>query len=185
MKALSDLFFQIINSQNFMIYLSFFFITVSSQLVGTLRSIFVANKAGFMTYVTVALDALLYSFLVNALTKQTYFTITLFVVGKLIGTALANFIESQIALGIYDIDIYVKSHELQKDLQTSLLDSGISSTMNLGTITGNEVRWSNNIQIKRKDMKKFYGILGDLDINNPTMVIKPAKKVTGKISDRI
>ena len=188
MKELTNIFHIILTfltNKEFLLYLSFFLITTSSQLISTLRSIFVANKAGVLTYVTVAIDAFLYSFLVSALSKQTTLTIILFITGKVFGTFLANVIESKIALGIYDIDIYIKSHELQKDLQNSLLNSGISSTMNLGTITGNEVRWSNNIQIKRKDMKKFYDILDDLDIKNPTMVIKPAKKVTGKISNRI
>lgn len=174
-----------IGAENLTVYLSFFAITVASQLIGTLRAIFVANKAGFMAYVTVAIDALLYSLLVNALAKQTAFTIFLFVIGRLIGTAFANLIESQIALGIYDIDIYVKSHDKQQELQTKLLESGISSTMHIGTFSDSDVRWSNNIQIKRKDMKQLYKILDELEIKNPTMVIKNAKKVTGRINDRV
>lgn len=184
----SNIINQIVNfvtQQDFLVLLSFFVVTVSSQLVGTLRAIFVANKAGFAAYVAVAVDALLYSFLVSALTKQTTITIILFVIGRLIGTQLANAIESRIGIGIYDIDLYINNHELQKKLQEAFLAAGISSTMNVGTVSGNEVRWSNNIQLKRREMSKFYDILNATGINTPNMVIRPAKKVTGAISDHL
>ena len=47
----------------------FFFVTVINQEVGTLKSIFMANKAGWLTYITVAIDAVLYSLLVKSLTE--------------------------------------------------------------------------------------------------------------------
>ena len=93
--------------------------------------------------------------------------------------------ESRIAVGIYDIDIYVKDHDRQKALQNKLIENGFSSTMNIGTISDNEVRWSNNVQLRRKDMSKFYAILDELGIDNPTMLVRQAKKVTGNIKDRI
>ena len=178
-------FLEILNNLDLTLYLSFFAITIASQLVGTLRSIFVANKAGTLAYVMVGIDALLYTLLVSALTKQTTLTIIIFILGKLLGTYLANEIESRIALGIYDIDLYVNNHDLQKSLQEAFLAAGISSTMNLGTISGNEVRWSLNVQLKRKDMAKFYQIINDNGISTPNMVIRPAKKVTGAIEEHL
>ena len=175
----------LILNTDFSLYLSFFMITVFSQLIGTLRSIFVANKAGTLAYIMVAFDAILYSLLVSALTKQTALTMILFVLGRLMGTWFANLIESRIAVGIYDIDLYINNHDLQKSLQEAFLNAGISSTMNIGTVSGNEVRWSNNIQIRRKDMAKFYNILNETGIKTPNMVIRPAKKVTGAIQDHL
>lgn len=163
----------------------FFIVTTLNQLVGTLRSIFVANKAGMLSYITVAIDALLYAFIVNALSAQTWITILLFVIGKIFGTFLGNVIESKIAIGIYDIEIYVGDHEKQKILQNKLLENGFSSTMNIGTISKNDVRWSINVHLKRRDMDKFYKILSDIGINNPTMVVRQARKVTGKIMEHI
>ena len=162
----------------------FFVVTVISQLIGTLKSIFIANKAGYATYITVAIDALLYTVLVKSLTQQSILIVILFVIGKLIGTWLGNVIESRIGIGIYDIDLYIKDHNKQKLLQEHLLESGISSTMNLGTYDDTHVRWSNNIHINRKDMNKLYAILDKLDIA-PNMVIRPAKKVVGTISEHL
>ena len=163
----------------------FFFVTVINQEVGTLKSIFMANKAGWLTYITVAIDAVLYSLPVKSLTEQSYLTIIVFVIGRLVGTWIGNKLESRIAVGIYDIDIYVKDHDRQKALQNKLIENGFSSTMNIGTISDNEVRWSNNVQLRRKDMSKFYAILDELGIDNPTMLVRQAKKVTGNIKDRI
>lgn len=163
----------------------FFLITTINQIVSTLRSIFVANKAGFMAYLMVGFDALLYTFLVKSLTQQTAVTITIFVLGRIIGTYIGNMIESKIAIGIYEVEVYVKDHERQKLLQSKLLENDFSSTMNLGTITDNNVRWSNNIHIKRKDMNKLYEIFDEIGLEDPTMVVRPAKKVTGKIEEHL
>ena len=165
-------------------YILFFVITIISQLIATLKSIFVANKAGKAAYITVGLDALLYTFIVKSLTNQTYIVILLFVIGKIVGTWLGNVVESKIGIGIYDIDLYIKDHIQQKELQNELMNVGISSTMNVGTFSDQQVRWSNNIQIKRKDMNKLYEILNRIGIP-ANMVIRPAKKVTGKISDHL
>ena len=163
----------------------FFLITVLNQQVATLRSIFVAHKAGFATYVTVAIEAVLYTLIVKSLAEQTYLTIILYVVGKLLGTYLANVIEDKLALGIYDVEIYIKDHEKQKLLQDKLLEKGFSSTMNVGTLSETEVRWWNTVHLKRRDMKTLYEILEELDITRPTMVIKQVNSVTGRIEDRI
>lgn len=175
----------LVNNKELLSLILFFVITVINQEVGTLKSIFVANKAGFLTYITVAIDAFLYSFLVKSLTEQTYLTIIIFILGRIIGTYLGNLIESKIAVGIYDIEIYLKDHETQKILQEKLLENGFSSTMNIGTITNNDVRWSNNVQIKRKNMADFYKILEEIGIDKPTMVVRQAKKVHGKILEHI
>ncbi len=185
MKSIIEFISNILTNTEFITLTLFFSITVINQLVGTLKSIFVANKAGFLAYITVAIDALLYTLLVKALTTQTYMTVILFVIGRVLGTYLANIIESKIAVGIYDIDLYIKDHDKQKELQDKLIEEGFSSTMNIGTISDNKVRWSNNVQLKRKDMNKFYNILDELNISNPTMIIRQAKKVTGKIEEHI
>ena len=185
LRSILDWIINLFQNKEFISLAIFFLITITNQLVAVLKTVFMASKAEFATYITVAIDAVLYSLMVKSLTEQTYLTVVLFVLGKLIGTYIANKLESRIAIGIYDIDLYVKDHDKQKELQNKLIEEGFSSTMNLGTITDNYVRWSNNVQLKRKDMNRFYEILEELNIKNPTMVVRQARKVTGKIEERI
>ena len=185
MQGILDFIQNVIYNTDFIHLMMFFLITVINQLIATLRSIFTAKKVGLANYITVGIDAFLYTFLLKSLTDQTYYTVILYIIGKILGTIIADKVEDRIALGIYNIELYVKDHETQKELQDILLEKGYSSTMGIGTITDNKVRWYLDIQIKRKDMQSLYDILDEYGLENPTMIITEAKQFTGKIKEHI
>ena len=71
------------------------------------------------------------------------------------------------------------------ELQEKFLKEGYSSTANIGLIHDDKNRYSLNTQIARKDMSKFYRIIDKAGIEEPTMLIKEIKGVTGKIAERV
>ena len=156
-----------------------------STAIGTIKTIFVANKAGKATYLMTVLDSLIYIYLVKSIAASTGIAVVVYVLGKVAGAVLGDILESKIGIGIYDIELYISDHETQKKLQQMFIQRGFSSTMNIGTINENNVRWSNNLQIARRDMDEFYSILEEVGIANPTMVVRPVKRVSGKIAERV
>lgn len=176
----------LLNNKEVIISLLLLFVaTVFSTAIGTIKTIFVANKAGYATYIATIIDAMVYMYLVKSIVSSGTIEIVIYVLGRVVGAVLGDVLENKIAIGIYDIDIYIKDHETQKLLQEILIENDFSSTMNVGTISENNVRWYNNVQLKRKDMEKLYQLLEQAGITKPAMVIRQAKKVSGRIAERI
>lgn len=158
--------------------------TINSCL-GTIRTIFVAKKAGKITYFITFIDASMYAIVLKSMSSEGYYAVLAYVLGKVFGAMLGDYIESKIAIGINDIILYVNTEEKMLELQEKFLKEGYSSTANIGLIHDDKNRYSLNIQIARKDMSRFYRIIDKAGIEEPTMLIKEVKGVTGKIAERV
>lgn len=179
---------QIINallSNEYIIFMAILLLNIFSSCLGNLKTIFMAKQVGKTTYYLVLIDALVYSLVLKSFSSSGVGAIVAYVVGKLIGAIIADIVENKMAIGIYDIRLFISTQEKMYELQNILLEKGFSSTANIGMLNNLKVRCSLNIQIARKDMNIFMNLIKSAGIEEPTMIIQEVKKVSGKITKRI
>lgn len=161
------------------------FLNTLSTAIGTLKSIFVAKQAGKITYFMVALDSAVYAIVLKSFSTSGVSAIIAYIVGHFIGAIIGNMIEKKVAIGLNDVTLYVGTKEKMLDIQNALLDNGYSTTASIGLQNEETKRYSISVQLPRRQMKEFSSLLAKNGIENPTMVIREIKQVTGKIEQRI
>lgn len=161
------------------------FLNTLSTAIGTLKSIFVAKQAGKVTYFMVALDSAVYAIVLKSFSTSGASAILAYIIGHFIGAIVGNAIEKKVAIGLNDVTLYVGTKEKMLDIQNALLDNGYSTTASIGLQNEETKRYSISVQLPRKQMKEFSSLLAKNGIENPTMVIREIKQVTGKIEQRI
>lgn len=161
------------------------FLNTLSTAIGTLKSIFVAKQAGKITYFMVALDSAVYAIVLKSFSTSGVSAIIAYIVGHFIGAIIGNTIEKKVAIGLNDVTLYVGTKEKMLDIQNALLDNGYSTTASIGLQNEETKRYSISVQLPRKQMKEFSSLLAKNGVENPTMVIREIKQVTGKIEQRI
>ena len=160
-------------------------LNILSSCIGTLKTIFTAKQLGKTTYYIVLVDGIVYSLVLKSFSSSGTLAIIAYVLGKLIGTIVADYLENKMAIGIYEVTLYVGRREKMFQVQQDLIEAGYSSTATTGHIDVANKRYFLEIQIARKDMPKLYELLSRADIPEPTMVLREAKKVYGQIAKRI
>ena len=161
------------------------FLNTLSTAIGTLKSIFVAKQAGKITYFMVALDSAVYAIVLKSFSTSGVSAIIAYIVGHFVGAIIGNMIEKKVAIGLNDVTLYVGTKEKMLDIQNALLDNGYSTTASIGLQNEETKRYSISVQLPRRQMKEFSSLLAKNSIENPTMVIREIKQVTGKIEQRI
>lgn len=161
------------------------FLNTLSTAIGTLKSIFVAKQAGKITYFMVALDSAVYAIVLKSFSSSGISAVVAYIVGHFLGAVIGNIIEKKVALGINDVTLYVGTKEKMLDIQNTLLENGYSTTASVGLQNEDTKRYSLNVQLPRKQMKEFLLLLANNGIEEPTMIIREIKQVTGKIEQRI
>lgn len=156
-----------------------------SVMLGVVKTIFVAKKVGKPAYIIMFFDGIIYAFILKSFSSNSTAALLAYVFGRLLGLFLGNKLEDTLAVGVNDIELYVKTKATMLGLQAIFLEKGISSTAIEGTIDDKTSRYYLKIQIARKDMNEFYEALEIANIKNPTMTIKEVKRVTGNIESRI
>lgn len=161
------------------------FLNTLSTAIGTLKSIFVAKQAGKITYFMVALDSAVYAIVLKSFSTSGVSAIIAYIVGHFIGAIIGNMIEKKVAIGLNDVTLYVGTKEKMLDIQNTLLENGYSTTASIGLQNEDTKRYSLDVQLPRKQMKEFTSLLAKNGIEEPTMVVREIKQVTGKIEQRI
>ena len=156
-----------------------------STAIGILKSIFVAKQSGKIMYFMVLLDSAVYAVVLKSFSSTGVMAIIAYILGHFFGAIIGNNVEKKIAIGLNDVTLYVGTKEKMFDLQNILIEKGYSTTASIGIQNEETKRYSLNIQLPRKSMKEFTELLAKNGLENPTMVIREIKKVTGKIEERI
>lgn len=175
----------ILNQTDIGTLILFFVLRIFSTTLGTTKTILVSNKAKKITYIIVAIDAFVVSKVLKMLVANDWWVIPVYVLSSVIGTYLGNKLESKIAIGYNEIEIFLPNQDVMFNLQDNLIAEGYSSTAYIGNKSKNKKRYSLKIQIKRKNMKNFREMLLMNNIVNPNMVIKQIKDTSGTIRKRI
>ena len=178
-------FMNTILSNQYIVFSMILLLNIFSSCLGNLKTIFMARQVGKTTYFVVLIDALVYSLVLKSFSSTGVGAIIAYVIGKFVGAIVADIVEKKIAIGIYDIRLFVGTQEKMYEVQNVLLEKGYSSTANIGMQNDLKIRCSLNIQIARKEMEKLLKILKETGIDEPTMIIQEIKRVSGKIIKRI
>lgn len=168
-----------------MYFLSILLLNISSSCIGTLKSIYTAKQAGKITYLLVLIDATVYSLVLKSFSSDGTLAVIAFIIGKLLGTILADIFERKIAIGINDVTIYVSEYDQMMAAQKQLFTDGFSTTASIGMVDEDKQRYQLNVHVARKNMKELIGSLKKAGVEKPTMTIQELKSVSGKIAKRI
>ena len=158
-----------------------------SDLLATLKTIFLAKKILRPVYVVVFINALIFVLVVSKIVSNEeglYYALA-FATGKALGVFVGGQIEKRMAIGIYEIDVFFNNKEKVIDVADRLREKGYSvNTHDAYGIHGRK-RYIVGVTIKRKWLKQFKNVLREMTGKEPTMVIREVNDVHGKIRNTL
>lgn len=163
--------------------LGLFLITAFTNVLKTLKTILMAKKIMNPVYLFVFLDAMVFATIVSKVTSSESIQYTIaFALGKTVGVYLGGIVEDKLALGILEVDLFLSDEIKSSLIAQRLRETGY--TVNKFLVGGNneEKRYQIEVVINRKELKVLKDIIGEFDVDDPTLKIKTLSKVHGKIT---
>lgn len=158
------------------------FINALSNCIGTLKTVFLAKKYLKPAYIVTFLDAVIFATVMKQIASQDgLWFILAFALGKVIGVYIAEEIESHIALGILEVDIFVSNKEKMKAVADLLREKGYAVNTHVSYGYKGMKRYEIEVTILRKEFPLLEQILKTY-FDNPTIKVKEVSKVKGKIT---
>lgn len=160
-----------------------FLITSFTNILGTLKTILISKKIMNPVYLVVFVDAMIFATVVTKVTSSTglHFTIA-YALGKTVGVFIGSRIEERLALGILEVDIFLKNKNKMIKIAEELREEGYTVNNFLARGNNGERRYKIEVVIKRNEFKILEDIMDESGISNPTLKIKNLSKVNGKIT---
>lgn len=160
-------------------------LNVCSSTLSNLKTIFLAKKAGWLTYLITFIDAGMYFFILKQITEgEGVLFAVVYIFSKTLGVIISDVIEDKIALGIVCINLYVKSEELMNLIMNELFTNNVSVTGHIGIIPDGLKRYELEIHVTRKRINAVLKMINKY-VDEPTMTISEVKKLAGKLQERI
>lgn len=171
-------------SENIIISLiGLFFITSLTNILATLKTILVSKKIMNPVYLVVFFDAMIFATVVTKVTSSTGFHFTVaYACGRTVGVYIGNKIEERLALGIIEIDLFLKNKVKSVKVEKMLRAEGYTVNNFLAKGNNGENRYKLEVVIKRNEFKIFESIIEECGVVNPTLKIKNLSKIYGKIT---
>lgn len=170
--------------KNIMIGLLIMFtITAFTNILSTLKTIFMSKDIMNPVYFLVFLDAIIFATIVSKVTSSEGIAYTVaFALGKSMGVYLGGKIEGRLALGICEVDLFLNDGDKANEIAQTIRETGY--TVNNFLVGGNNETKRHQIEvvINRKEIKVLEDIIKDFDVDNPTLKVKTLNKVDGKIT---
>lgn len=160
-----------------------FIITAFTNILGTLKTIFMSKNIMNPVYILVFVDAIIFATIVSKVTSSDGIAFTIaFALGKSLGVFIGGKIEDRLALGILEVDIFLNNQDKVVEIAKKLRETGY--TVNNYIVAGNneEKRYQIEVIIKRKEFSTLEDIIKDYGVVNPTLKVKTLNKVDGKIT---
>lgn len=160
-----------------------FLITAFTNILATLKTIFMSKKIMNPVYILVFVDAIIFATIVSKVTSSDGMAFTIaFALGKSMGVFVGGKIEDRLALGILEVDIFLNDKEKVTQIAKKLRETGY--TVNNYVVAGNneEKRYQIEVVIKRKEFSTLEDIIREFGVINPTLKVKTLNKVDGKIT---
>lgn len=160
-----------------------FLITAFTNILATLKTIFMSKNIMNPVYALVFIDAIIFATIVSKVTSSEGMSFTVaFALGKSAGVFIGGKIEDQLALGILEVDIFLNDKNKVEQIAKKLRETGY--TVNNYLVSGNneKKRYQIEVVIKRKEFNTLEDIIKDYGVKNPTLKVKTLNKVDGKIT---
>nr|WP_300004121.1 DUF5698 domain-containing protein [Tissierella sp.] len=163
--------------------LAMFLITAFTNILSTLKTIFMSKSIMNPVYFLVFIDAIIFATIVSKVTSSDGMAYTIaFALGKSMGVFLGGKIESKLALGICEVDLFLNDEDKASQIAQKLRETGY--TVNNFLVGGNNEshRYQVEVVINRKEICVLEDIIKQFDVENPTLKVKTLNKVDGKIT---
>ncbi|MGO1469891.1 MAG: DUF5698 domain-containing protein [Tissierella sp.] len=160
-----------------------FIITAFTNILSTLKTIFISKDIMNPVYFLVFLDAVIFATIVSKVTSSDGIAYTIaFALGKSMGVFLGGKIESKLALGICEVDLFLNDSIKASQIAQKIRETGY--TVNNILVGGNNETERHQIEvvINRKEIKVLEDIIKGFDVEKPTLKVKTLNKVDGKIT---
>lgn len=171
-------------TQNILLSLiGLFIITAFTNVLSTLKTIFVSKKIMNPVYILVFMDAIIFATTVGKVANGDGIQFTIaYALGRSMGVFIGNKLEDRLALGILEVDLFLNNKKKMIQVAEKLREIGY--TVNNYLVSGNngDKRYKVEIVIKRKEFHILEDIMNEFNVNNPTLKIKNLSRVNGKIT---
>lgn len=160
-----------------------FLITAFTNVLSTLKTIFISKKIMNPVYILVFIDAIIFATIVVKVTNGNGIEFTIaYALGRSMGVFIGNKLEDRLALGILEVDLFLNNKEKMIQVAERLREAGYTVNNYLASGYNGNKRYKIEIVIKRKEFNILEDIMDEFNINNPTIKIKNLSKVDGKIT---
>lgn len=169
---------------NIMIALTgLFLLTALTNVLATLKTILMSKDIMNPVYLLVFIDAMIFTTIMSKVTSSEGLPFTIaYALGRTVGVYIGGKIESKLALGILEVDLFLNDKNKVMDISKKLRETGY--TVNNFTVGGKneEKRYQIEVVIKRKEFKVLEEIIEDFGVIKPTLKVKTLNGVNGKIT---
>ena len=158
--------------------ISLFLITSFTNILATLKTIFVSKKIMKPVYVVVFLDAVIFATIITKVTTSAGIQFTLaYALGKTAGVLIGGKVEDRLALGVLEVDIFLNDIDKMIQFAEMLREAGYTVN-NIQTRGQNGNRgYKVEVVINRKEYSVLEDFMKKCGIENPAIKIKNLSKV--------
>ncbi|WPS85346.1 DUF5698 domain-containing protein (plasmid) [Brevibacillus halotolerans] len=158
-------------------------INALSNSIGTLKTIFISKKYLKPAYVITFLDAIIFATALKQIASGNGFEFLIaFALGKVFGVYIADWIETRMALGILETEIFLNDKDRMIEVADVLRDKGYTVNTSISYGYKGMKRYKIEVILLRKEFSVLENVLKEYNIENPTMQVKDISNVRGKIS---
>ena len=160
-----------------------FMITSFTNVLATLKTILISKKIMNPVYFVVFIDAMIFATVLTKITSSEGFQFTIaYACGRTFGVFVGGKLEERLALGIIEVDVFLKNKTKMVNIAEQLRKEGYTVNNFLARGMNGEPRHKVEVGMKRKELKVLEGILLENGVEEPTLKIKNLSKVSGKIT---
>jgi len=154
-----------------------------SDTLATLKTIFVSKKIFPPVYLMVFTNAVIFVLVVSkvATTEEGIYYALAFAAGKTLGVYFGGMVESKMALGIMEVNIFFNNSEKMTSTADEFREKGFSvNTYDVHGLSGKK-RYIIEVTLRRNGLKRIRDIMTENSEKEPTMTIKEVTSVHGKV----
>ena len=160
-----------------------FMITSFTNVLATLKTILISKKIMNPVYFVVFIDAMIFATVLTKITSSEGLQFTIaYACGRTCGVFVGGKLEERLALGIIEVDVFLKNKTKMVNIAEQLRKEGYTVNNFFARGINGEPRHKMEIVMKRKEFKVLEGILLKNGVVEPTLKIKNLSKVVGKIT---
>lgn len=160
-----------------------FLITSFTNILATLKTIFVSKKIMKPVYLVVFLDAMIFATIVTKVTSSTGLHFTLaYAFGKTVGVFIGGKVEERLALGILEVDLFITKKDKMIQIAELLRGAGYTVNNYLARGQNGDRGYKVEVVINRKEYAVLEDLMDQCGIDNPSLKIKNLNKVHGPMS---
>lgn len=162
---------------------SLFLITSFTNILATLKTIFVSKKIMKPVYFIVFVDAMIFATIISKVSNASgiYYGLA-FALGKTVGVFIGGKVDDKLALGVLEVDLFLNNKDKMIQIAEMLREAGYTVNNFLARGQNGGRRYKVEVVINRNEYAVLEDLMEECGIDNPTVKVKNLNKVYGKIT---